>query len=129
MKKDIHPEYHKNAKIICACGNTMTVGSTVKEIQVEICSACHPFYTGKEKLIDTAGRVDRFKKIQELQKKTSKTRKGKAVKKARSAERKLEKEKEKIKKEIAENSKPKAKAPAKKTVKKATTKKATATKK
>ena len=69
MKKDIHPEYHKDAKIICACGNTMTIGSTVKEIQVEICSACHPFYTGKEKLIDTAGRVDRFKKIQELQKK------------------------------------------------------------
>ena len=114
MKKDIHPEYHKEAKIICACGNTMTIGSTVKEIQVEICSACHPFYTGKEKLIDTAGRVDRFKKIQELQKKTSQTRKGKAVKKAKSAERKIEKEKEKIKKEIAENSKPKTKAPAKK---------------
>lgn len=114
MKKDIHPEYHKDAKIICACGNTMTIGSTVKEIKVEICSACHPFYTGKEKLVDTAGRVDRFKKIKELQEKASKTRKGKAVKKARAQKRKLEKEKEKIKEEIKVNSQPKAKkAPAK----------------
>lgn len=109
MKKDTHPTYHTDAKIICACGNVIEVGSTQKEIKVEICSACHPFYTGKEKLIDTAGRVDRFKKIQEQKEKAAKTRKGKAIKKAKAAERKIEKEKEKIKKELAENSQPKAK--------------------
>ena len=64
MKKDIHPQYFAEAKAICACGNTFTVGSTKPELNVEICSACHPFYTGKEKLIDTAGRVDRFRKMQ-----------------------------------------------------------------
>jgi large subunit ribosomal protein L31 len=64
MKKDIHPKYYPNAKATCACGNAFTVGSTQPEINVEICSACHPFYTGKEKLIDTAGRVDRFRKMQ-----------------------------------------------------------------
>ncbi len=63
MKKDIHPKYYPAAKMTCACGNTFNVGSTKPEINVEICSACHPFYTGKEKLVDAAGRVDRFKKI------------------------------------------------------------------
>jgi large subunit ribosomal protein L31 len=61
MKKNIHPTYYSNAKIICACGNNFTIGSTIKEIHVEICSKCHPFYTGKQKLIDTARRIDRFK--------------------------------------------------------------------
>ncbi len=65
MKKDIHPAYYPKAKIICACGNIITVGSTNKEIHVEICSKCHPFYTGKQKLVDTAKRVDRFKKLVE----------------------------------------------------------------
>lgn len=64
MKKDIHPTYYADATVVCACGNTFTTGSTVQEIRVEICSNCHPFYTGKQKYIDTAGRVDRFKKIQ-----------------------------------------------------------------
>lgn len=130
MKKDIHPEYHTDAKIICACGNKMTVGSTIKEIHVEICSACHPFYTGKEKLIDTAGRVDRFKKRKELQEKASKTRKGKAVKKAKAAERKIEKERAKAKAEMEANSKPAAKKTAAKkpVAKKATTKKTAAKK-
>jgi len=109
MKKDIHPTYHSDAKVVCACGNTMTIGSTIKEIHVEICSNCHPFYTGKERLVDTAGRVDRFKKITEQTAKVSKTRKGKAVKKARAAKKKLEKEQAKIKAEIKENSKPKTK--------------------
>lgn len=63
MKKDIHPTYYKEAKIICACGNVITTGSTVPEMKVEICSACHPFYTGKKKIVDTKGRVDRFKKM------------------------------------------------------------------
>lgn len=62
MKKDIHPKYYSEAKIICACGNIITTGSTKPEIKVEVCSACHPFYTGKKRLVDTAGRLDRFKK-------------------------------------------------------------------
>lgn len=64
MKKDIHPTYQK-AKVTCSCGNSFEVGSTVNEINVEICSACHPFFTGKEKLVDTAGRVDKFRARQE----------------------------------------------------------------
>ena len=60
MKNDIHPEYHK-AIVHCACGNDFETGSTVKEIKVEICSKCHPFFTGKQKLMDTAGRVERFR--------------------------------------------------------------------
>jgi large subunit ribosomal protein L31 len=62
MKKDIHPKYYPQAKIICACGNIITAGSTKPEMRVEVCSACHPFYTGKKHLIDSAGRLDRFKK-------------------------------------------------------------------
>ena len=61
MKEGIHPAYEP-AKIICACGNVIDTRSTVKSIHVEICSACHPFYTGKQKLVDTAGRVERFQK-------------------------------------------------------------------
>lgn len=61
MKTAIHPEYYIDAKVSCSCGNTFTVGSTQKEIKVEICSACHPFFTGNEKVIDAAGRVERFK--------------------------------------------------------------------
>ena len=65
MKKDIHPGYHKDAKIICSCGAVLSTGATQKELHVEICSACHPFYTGKKKVLDTTGRVDRFKKLAE----------------------------------------------------------------
>lgn len=73
MKPNIHPKYYENAKVHCACGNTWTTGSTVEKIDVEICSNCHPFYTGKEKIIDTSGRIDRFKKrIQKSQDKTGK---------------------------------------------------------
>jgi len=61
-KKDIHPKYYPKARVICACGNTFTVGSTKELLEVEICSKCHPFYTGKEKIVDTLGRVERFKK-------------------------------------------------------------------
>jgi large subunit ribosomal protein L31 len=61
MKPKIHPEYF-NATVTCACGNTFEVGSSRKEIRVEICSACHPFFTGKKKIVDTAGRVERFKR-------------------------------------------------------------------
>jgi len=61
MKKGIHPDY-KLTKITCVCGNVIETRSTVEDIHVEICSACHPFYTGKQKLVDTAGRIDRFNK-------------------------------------------------------------------
>ena len=61
MKKDIHPEYHETA-IKCACGNEVEVGSTKPDMKIEICSKCHPFFTGKQKLIDTAGRIERFRK-------------------------------------------------------------------
>ncbi|KKU39722.1 MAG: 50S ribosomal protein L31 [Parcubacteria group bacterium GW2011_GWA2_46_39] len=64
MKKETHPTYYSDAKVVCACGNSFTTGSTIKDLRVEICSNCHPFYTGKEKVMDTAGRVDRFKKRQ-----------------------------------------------------------------
>ena len=60
-KKDIHPEYYLKTLVKCSCGNTFTVGSTQKEIKVDICSKCHPFFTGDQKLIDTAGRVEKFK--------------------------------------------------------------------
>jgi large subunit ribosomal protein L31 len=61
MKKDIHPKYEPTT-VTCACGNVMEIRSTVKDIKVEICSNCHPFFTGKQKLVDTAGRIERFKK-------------------------------------------------------------------
>lgn len=62
MKDQIHPQYHTEAKVVCACGNTFTTGSTLAEMHVEICSNCHPFYTGKQNLIDTAGTIDKFRK-------------------------------------------------------------------
>ncbi|UTC90687.1 50S ribosomal protein L31 [Treponema denticola] len=61
MKKDIHPKYEETT-VTCACGNVINTCSTAKDIKVEICSQCHPFFTGKQKLVDTAGRIDRFKK-------------------------------------------------------------------
>jgi len=61
MKKEIHPEYHK-ITVHCGCGSTFETRSTSKEIHAEICSACHPFYTGKQKYVDTAGRIERFEK-------------------------------------------------------------------
>ena len=61
MKKDIHPKYEETT-VTCACGNVINTRSTVKDIKVEICSQCHPFFTGKQKLVDTAGRINRFKK-------------------------------------------------------------------
>jgi large subunit ribosomal protein L31 len=87
MKAEIHPKYHEKAKVICACGNTFTVGSTVPEIHIELCSECHPFYTGKQKLVDTAGRVEKFR--QRAAKKGSFTTK--KVKKAKAAKKKADK--------------------------------------
>ena len=92
MKKDIHPKYYPEAKVACACGNVFTIGSTREEISVEICSACHPFYTGKQKLVDTAKRVDKFNKKVEAKSdkvvsKTVKKEKQKALKAAKKAEK------------------------------------------
>jgi len=62
MKKDIHPKYYDKATIKCACGSVFSIGSTKESMETEICSNCHPFYTGKEKIIDSMGRVEKFKK-------------------------------------------------------------------
>ena len=62
MKKDIHPKYYSKAEVSCACGHKFTIGSTKEKVEVEICSKCHPFYTGQEKLMDVVGKVDKFKK-------------------------------------------------------------------
>lgn len=61
MKEKIHPKYYDDAKVVCACGNTFTTGSTRQLLKVEICSKCHPFVTGEQRIVDTAGRVERFK--------------------------------------------------------------------
>ncbi|HAI74535.1 MAG TPA: 50S ribosomal protein L31 [Candidatus Moranbacteria bacterium] len=84
MKKDIHPKYFADAKITCACGNVIEAGSTVKEMKVEICSACHPFYTGKKKSMDIAGRVDRFKKMTEKATEKKASKPAKKVKKIKT---------------------------------------------
>ena len=62
MKQDIHPTWYPEARITCACGNTWTTGSTVQEIRTDVCSNCHPFYTGEQRIVDTEGQVDRFLK-------------------------------------------------------------------
>jgi large subunit ribosomal protein L31 len=61
VKEKIHPKYYNDATVVCSCGNTFTIGSTKKTMKVELCSACHPFYTGERRMVDTAGRVERFK--------------------------------------------------------------------
>lgn len=68
MKSEIHPTYYLDAKVICACGNTWTTGSTKKEIRTDVCSKCHPFYTGEQRIVDTEGQVDRFYRKLEAQK-------------------------------------------------------------
>jgi len=62
MKDKIHPQYYNDARVICSCGNTFTTGSTKKELKVELCSQCHPFFTGERRVMDTTGRVERFKR-------------------------------------------------------------------
>lgn len=85
MKAKIHPTWYPEAKVKCACGNTFTVGATVPEITVEVCSACHPFYTGQMKFVDTAGRVEAFKK------RTASASKGKVSKTEKRRIKKLKK--------------------------------------
>ncbi len=85
MKKEIHPQYFTNTVITCACGRTLTTGSTLESIHVELCSACHPFYTGKQKLVDTARRVEKFQSRAEKKETVAQTRKGRKVKRAKKA--------------------------------------------
>lgn len=66
MKKNIHPNYYKDTKASCVCGNTFVTGSTLPQIRVEICAACHPFFTGQQKFVDTQGQVEKFGKKQQL---------------------------------------------------------------
>ena len=91
MKAKIHPSWYPEAKVTCACGNTFSVGATVPEINVEVCSKCHPFYTGQMKYVDAAGRVDAFKAKQAhiVKKVLSKTEKRK-LKRERKIEKELE---------------------------------------
>jgi len=71
MRKGIHPEYFKDAQVSCACGSSWTTGSTRKAIHTDVCSSCHPFFTGEQRIVDTAGQVDRFiRRLQRSQKTT-----------------------------------------------------------
>jgi len=84
MKKDIHPQYYPEAKVTCACGNSFTVGSTKEHLEVEVCSNCHPFYTGQDKIMDRVGRVQKFK--ERLAQKKEAPKKVKVKKKQKSTE-------------------------------------------
>jgi large subunit ribosomal protein L31 len=91
MKKEVHPKYYPNCKVSCVCGNTFETGSTEPEIKVELCSACHPFYTGKQKLVDTARRVEKFAAKVSAKDENS-DKKGKKVKRAARAAVRAKKE-------------------------------------
>jgi len=91
MKKDFHPKYYSDVNVACACGNTFTTGSTEAELKIELCSACHPFYTGKQKLVDTARRVEKFQE-KSAKKEDLASRKGKKIKRAAKAAKKNDKE-------------------------------------
>lgn len=95
MKQGIHPTYHEDTVIACACGTTYETGSTVKALSIEICAACHPFYTGKKKYVDTTGRVERFKQLSEKarERKAAATKKVAKVQKKATAEETPKKEK------------------------------------
>ena len=62
MKKDIHPTFHNDATVVCSCGNTFTTGATKAHLRVEVCSRCHPYFTGEQRIVDTEGRVERFRR-------------------------------------------------------------------
>ncbi|MFH0930121.1 MAG: 50S ribosomal protein L31 [Candidatus Moraniibacteriota bacterium] len=108
MKKDIHPKYNSEATITCACGNVITTGSMKPEMKIEVCSACHPFYTGKKRLVDSTGRVDRFKKRMEKSEKILADKMEKAKKKAEPAEKVAKPAKPVAKKKVAKKKTTKA---------------------
>ena len=87
MKKDIHPTVHTDTKVTCACGHSFATQSVLPAIKVDICSNCHPFYTGKQKFIDTEGRIDKFKKKMALAEKSKAEKKAKADAKAKKEEK------------------------------------------
>jgi len=86
MKAKIHPKYYDEAIVTCACGNSFTTGSALAELNVELCFKCHPFFTGKHKFVDTVGRIDKFKKRQEIAK-TSDYQKKKEAKLAKKVKK------------------------------------------
>ncbi|MSU74930.1 MAG: 50S ribosomal protein L31 [Candidatus Magasanikbacteria bacterium] len=94
MKTKIHPEYHTDCQVTCACGNKFVTGSTLKELRVELCNQCHPFYTGKQKFVDTARRVEKFEEKMGKVSAVAASRKGKKVKKAVATAKKEAKKKE-----------------------------------
>ena len=98
MKASIHPKWNHQTPVICACGNTFTTGSTQDEIRIDICSACHPFYTGSMKFVDVQGRVDRFEKMRKAaQGKPASAKKAKTAKEQpKSLKEMLEEEKKKL---------------------------------
>lgn len=85
MKKGIHPTIHDKVTVTCACGNTFVTQSTSESLQVDICSACHPLYTGKQKLIDTEGRIDKYNKKLDLAKKAAEKKSEKKAKNTKEA--------------------------------------------
>lgn len=87
MKANIHPKYYPQAKVTCTCGNTFTVGSTLPEIKVEVCSRCHPFFTGEMKFVDTQGRVEKFQAKQAAAQAYLKKKKEKKLKKIQEERR------------------------------------------
>ena len=92
MKANTHPKWYPQAKVKCACGNTFTSGSTMEFIEIEVCSKCHPFYTGQMKFVDTAGRVDAFKTKQaKAQKKVLSKKQKRDIKKKKRVDRELKK--------------------------------------
>ena len=95
MKKDIHPKYYPEAKMTCACGNNFATGSTLPELKVEICSACHPFYTGKQKLLDSARRVEKFHAKVDAKAKNKAVHKSKRAKHVTKTKAKIAKKTEK----------------------------------
>jgi len=96
MKAKIHPKWYPNAKVTCACGHTFTVGSTRPQIEVEICSVCHPFFTGEMKYVDTMGRVEKFQQKQKAA--------AKAIKKKKKVEKKAKPERPRTLKEMLKGS-------------------------
>jgi large subunit ribosomal protein L31 len=92
MKSNIHPTWFTEAKVVCACGNTFTTGSTLENIRVEICSNCHPFFTGQQKFVDTLGQVERFqRKTEESKVKRAERAKIEEIRKAKVVDKKSEK--------------------------------------
>jgi large subunit ribosomal protein L31 len=95
MKKDIHPEYYPEAKVVCSCGNTFTTGSTQELIRTDVCSACHPFFTGEQRIVDTAGQVERFMKRLEKREELVAEEKARLEKDEEAADKKAKAPKEK----------------------------------